>query len=85
MNLQDIRQYIANIIDYDPSTNREYTQQIDDIINHHYRMLFAEKAFTFAQKEVKLKIYTDDTRTASGTYSAITKQVRMMVLIKYLW
>lgn len=73
MNLQDIRQYIANIIDYDPSTNREYTQQIDDIINHHYRMLFAEKAFTFAQKEVKLSIYTDDTRTASGTYSAVTK------------
>jgi hypothetical protein len=73
MNLQDIRQYIANIIDYDPSTNREYTQQIDDIINHHYRMLFAEKAFTFAQKEVKLSIYTDDTRTASGAWSAVSK------------
>ena len=73
MNLQDIRQYIANIIDYDPSTNREYTQQIDDIINHHYRMLFAEKAFTFAQKEVKLSIYTDDTRTASGSYDGVNK------------
>ena len=73
MNLQDIRQYIANIIDYDPSTNREYTQQIDDVINHHYRMLFAAKAFTFAQKEVKLSIYTDDTRTASGSYNGVNK------------
>tara|TARA_R100001460_G_scaffold106347_5_gene153814 strand:- start:17396 stop:18703 length:1308 start_codon:yes stop_codon:yes gene_type:complete len=73
MNLQDIRQYIANIIDYDPSTNREYTEQIENVINHHYRMLFAEKAFSFAQKEVKLEIYTDATRTASGTYSGSLK------------
>ena len=73
MNLQDIRQYIANIIDYDPSTNREYTQQIEDVINHHYRMLFAEKAFSFAQKEVKLEVYTDATRIASGNYVSVSK------------
>lgn len=73
MNLQDIRQYIANIIDYDPSTNREYTQQIEDVINHHYRMLFAEKAFSFAQKEVKLEVHTDATRVASGNYVSVSK------------
>ena len=73
MNLQDIRQYIANIIDYDPTTNIEYTKQIDDVINHHYRMLFSEKAFSFAQKEVRLEVYTDDTRTASGLYFAANK------------
>tara|TARA_R100000231_G_scaffold604_2_gene1110 strand:+ start:8349 stop:9656 length:1308 start_codon:yes stop_codon:yes gene_type:complete len=73
MNLQDIRQYIANIIDYDPNTNKEYAQQIDDIINHHYRMLFSEKAFTFAQKEVKLNVFTDETRTASGSFNSILK------------
>ena len=73
MNLQDIRQYIANIIDYDPTTNREYSQQIDDIINHHYQMLFSTKEFTFAQKEVRINAYTDTTRTATGNYSAISK------------
>lgn len=73
MNLQDIRQYIANIIDYDPSTNREYTQQIDDIINHHYRMLFSEKAFTFAQKEEKIEVYTDVEVSATSVYNAVTR------------
>lgn len=68
MNLQEIRQYIANIIDYDPTANKEYTEQIDNIINHHYRMLFSVKAFTFAQKETKIEVYTDTSRTASGTY-----------------
>jgi len=73
MNLQEIRQYIANIIDYDPSANKEYTEQIDDVVNHHYRMLFSEKAFTFAQKEKKIEVYTDASRTASGSYVAISK------------
>jgi hypothetical protein len=73
MNLQDIRQYIANIIDYDPSTNREYTQQIDDIINHHYRMLFSEKAFTFAQKEQKIEVYTDVEKEATASYDVSTR------------
>jgi len=73
MNLQDIRQYIANIIDYDPSTNREYTQQIDDIINHHYRMLFSEKAFTFAQKEEKIEVYADVEVSATSLYDISTK------------
>lgn len=78
MNLQDIRQYIANIIDYDPTTNIEYTKQIDDVINHHYRMLFSEKAFSFAQKEVRLEVYTDDTRTASGVYDAAATKLTIV-------
>lgn len=72
MNLADIRQYIANIIDYDPSTNKEYTKQIDDIVNHHYRMLFSTKEFTFAQRERKITVYTDVTVEATGSYSIVT-------------
>jgi hypothetical protein len=69
MNLKDIREYIANILDYDPSSNVQYSAQIDDIINQHYRMLFSIKAFTFAQKEVEIPIKTDATFTASGVYN----------------
>lgn len=72
MNLQDIRQYIANIIDYDPSTNREYAKQIDDIINHHYRMLFSEKAFTFAQKETTIEVYKDVEILAKSLFDSAT-------------
>lgn len=69
MNLREIREYIANITDYDPNTNKVYSAQVDNVINETYRMLFAEKAFTFAQKEVKIKVYTDATYTASGAYN----------------
>lgn len=72
MNLREIRQYIANIIDYDPSSNKEYTKQIDDVINHHYRMLFSTKEFTFAQRERKVMVYTDVTVSATGTYNSST-------------
>mgnify|MGYP003132725971 CR=1 FL=1 len=69
MNLREIREYIANITDYDPNTNKVYSEQVDNVINETYRMLFAEKAFTFAQKEVKIKVYTDVTDTANGSYN----------------
>ena len=73
MNLKEIREYISNIIDYDPSANAEYTAQIDNIINHHYRMLFSTKAFTFAQKEKEVPVYTDASFTGTGSYSAVIK------------
>lgn len=72
MNLREIRQYIANIIDYDPSSNKDYSKQIDDVINHHYRMLFSTKEFTFAQRERKVMVYTDVTVSATGTYNSST-------------
>jgi hypothetical protein len=66
MNLREIREYIANITDYDPNVNKDYSAQVDNVINETYRMLFSEKPFTFAQKEVKIPIYTDAEYTASG-------------------
>lgn len=72
MNLKDIREYIANVIDYDPSSNNDYNTQIDDIINHHYRMLFSSKEFTFAQREVKIEVYEDETVSATAQYFVST-------------
>ncbi len=72
MNLKDIREYIANVIDYDPSSNNDYNTQIDDIINHHYRMLFSSKEFTFAQREVKIEVYEDETVSATAQYFPAT-------------
>ena len=72
MNLREIREYIANVIDYDPQSNSDYTAQIDTIINYHYRMLFSAKEFTFAQREKKIEVYTDVTVSATATYNAVT-------------
>lgn len=72
MNLKDIREYIANVIDYDPTSNSEYNTQIDNIINHHYRMLFSSKEFTFAQREVKIEVYEDVTVLATSVFNPST-------------
>ncbi len=72
MNLSYIRDYISNVTDYDATANSDYSAQLDAVINEVYRNLFSEKPFTFAQKEVKIPIYTDVTLTGSGTYNSST-------------
>jgi hypothetical protein len=51
MKLSEIREYIGNILDYQPSIT-SYHNQLNDIINENYFKLFSEKPFTFAQKQV---------------------------------
>ena len=66
MRLSEIRDYITNILDYDPA-NTTFDGQTDDIINDCYRRLFAEKPFLFAQKETKVTAYKDVSMTATPT------------------
>lgn len=79
MNLREIREYIANITDYDPNVNKDYSAQVDNVINETYRMLFSEKPFTFAQKEVKIPIYTDAEYTASGVTGVIAGLTKIII------
>ena len=58
MRLVDLRNMIANIVDYDPAVDT-YRQQITDLINDAYYRLYTEKQFTFAQKETIVKAYKD--------------------------
>lgn len=58
MKLSEIRDYIGNILDYQPSITA-YQNQLNDIINENYFKLFAEKPFTFAQKEVLINANPD--------------------------
>ena len=64
MRLSEIRDYITNILDYDPA-NTTFDGQTDDIINDCYRRLFAEKPFLFAQKEAKVTAFKDVSMTAT--------------------
>lgn len=79
MNLREIREYIANITDYDPNVNKDYSAQVDNVINETYRMLFSEKPFTFAQKEVKIPIYTDAEYTATGVTGVIAGLTKITI------
>jgi len=58
MNLAEIREYVGNILDYQPNITT-YKQQLDDVINEQYFRLFNLKPFTFAQKEIKISAKTD--------------------------
>ena len=58
MKLSEIRDYIGNILDYQPSITA-YQNQLNDIINENYFKLFSEKPFTFAQKQVLINANAD--------------------------
>jgi hypothetical protein len=77
MRLSEIRDYITNILDYDP-TNTTFDGQTDDVINDCYRRLFSEKPFIFAQKEAIIQAQKDESLTitpSSGNNSATTTGV----------
>ena len=58
MRLVDLRDMVANIVDYDPSVDT-YRNQITNLINDAYYRLFSTKPFTFAQKEEIVNAYAD--------------------------
>tara|TARA_R100000664_G_C2758344_1_gene147128 strand:+ start:2503 stop:3777 length:1275 start_codon:yes stop_codon:yes gene_type:complete len=58
MNLSEIREYIGNILDYQPEITT-YQKQLDDVINEQYFRLFNAKPYTFAQKQVLIKARKD--------------------------
>ena len=72
MRLVDLRNMIANIVDYDPAVET-YRQQITDLINDAYFRLYTVKQFTFAQKEKVIKAYKDVevNVTSAGTPSGV--------------
>ena len=77
MRLVDLRNMIANIVDYDPAVDT-YRQQITDLINDAYYRLYTEKQFTFAQKETIVKAYKDievNVTTANPTTAQLTLTV----------
>lgn len=58
MNLSELRDYIGNILDYQPDITA-YKGQLTDVINENYFRLFSEKPFTFAQKQALVSAKTD--------------------------
>lgn len=65
MKLSEIRSYIGNILDYQPNIT-SYQNQLTDVINENYFRLFAEKPFTFAQKQLLISANKDVDLTSIG-------------------
>lgn len=62
MNLNASRAMVANILDYSPEIE-EYTNEVTDVLNEIYKDFFTDRAWTFAQKTLKLGIHADSTAT----------------------
>jgi|14_taG_2_1085336.scaffolds.fasta_scaffold01595_6 hypothetical protein len=66
MRLTDIIGLVKTVTDYDPTVTT-YDDEVTRLINNALFELFAEKAFTFAQKETVATAYADVTTTGSTT------------------
>jgi len=57
-DLTSLREYVANVLDYDP-TNPTYKQQLNKLLNEAERRIVTEKLFTFAQHIRKVPVRAD--------------------------
>ena len=66
MRLTDIIGLVKTVTDYDPTVTT-YDDEVTRLINNALFELFAEKPFTFAQKEVDITAHADVSTTANVT------------------
>jgi hypothetical protein len=66
MRLTDILGLVKTVTDYDPTVTT-YDDEVTRLINNALFELFAEKPFTFAQKEVDITAHADVSTTANVT------------------
>ena len=57
-SLQDLREFVANVLDYNPK-NPKYIKQVDALINEADRSICQEKPFTFINKIEDVVVYKD--------------------------
>jgi hypothetical protein len=57
-DLKALREYVANVLDYDP-TNPTYQTQVDRLLNEADRRICTEKLYTFAQVVADVEVYAD--------------------------
>ena len=62
MNLADLRAYVGNLLDYDP-TNTTYDGQLDALLNDAQSRLLTDRAWLFCQRESTITVPTDSTAT----------------------
>ncbi len=64
-DLKGLREFVANVLDYDPN-NDTYRRQIDRLLNEHDRQICTAKPYTFINKVSDVFAYKD---VAAGSLS----------------
>lgn len=62
MNLKQMREYVSNILDYNPDV-QQYKNEVTNILNQVYITHFTERPWEYAQREYDIEIYKDRTLT----------------------
>ncbi len=71
MDLQGIRDYCTNVLDYDATSNPTYLKQLDGLIADAYDRVWSEKPWTFAQKDYQVLARKDDVVTIGATNGSV--------------
>ena len=74
MNLADLRAFVGNLLDWDP-TNQTYTDQLTRLINDAQVRVLTDRPWEFSQREGISRVYTDQTISVgvtSGSASVTT-------------
>ena len=71
MNLADLRAYVGNLLDYDP-TNSTYDGQLDALLNDAQTRLLTDRAWMFCQREGDVVVPTDAPSTFNVTNGSAT-------------
>ena len=55
MNLKQMREYVSNILDYNPNVT-QYKQEVDNILNQVYITHFCERPWEYAQRQHGIEV-----------------------------
>lgn len=72
MDLQALRDYATNVMDYDPTANPTYKDQLDRLLTDAYERIWSEKPWSFAQKDVVQTALPDAPATVGATNGSFT-------------
>lgn len=72
MDLQALRDYCTNVLDYDATANPTYKGQLDRLLTDAYERVWSEKPWLFAQKDVLQLARADATVDVSATAGSFT-------------
>lgn len=71
MDLQALRDYATNVLDYDATANPTYKAQLDRLLTDAYERIWSEKPWQFAQRDVVQIARPDATVDVSATNGSI--------------
>ena len=67
MDLQALRDYATNVLDYDPTANPTFKAQLDRLLTDAYERIWSEKPWQFAQRDAGIVARPDASAAIGAT------------------